>query len=57
VPSDPITLCTEELEAYRIVPLEKLIPWNRGTGPALSAWLAERSFHPQAVDFGLHIKA
>jgi hypothetical protein len=55
VPAEEIRLCAEELEEYRIVPVEKLIPWNRGTGLALSRWLAARGFHPTAVDFGKHM--
>lgn len=57
VPDSAITLCEVELADYRIVPLAKLIPWNRGTGPALSAWLATRGFTPQAVDWGQHVEA
>ena len=57
VPADAIRLSAEELEEYRIVPVEKLVPWNRGTGLALSRWLAARGFHPPAVDFGKHVEA
>jgi NADH pyrophosphatase NudC (nudix superfamily) len=57
VPADEIRLSAEELEDYRIVPVEKLVPWNRGTGLALSRWLAARGFHPQPVDFGKHVQA
>jgi NAD+ diphosphatase len=57
IPTTSITLCPQELDAYRIVPIDELIPWNRGTGPALSRWLATRGLHPTAVDFGSHIDA
>jgi NAD+ diphosphatase len=56
VPMDAIRLCEVELAEYRIVPPERLIPWNRGTGPALRAWLAARGFTPEPVDFGAHIE-
>lgn len=56
-PTDPIRLCTTELDAFRIVPIEQLVPWNRGTGIALSRWLASRGLFPEAVDFGRHIAA
>ena len=56
VPADEIRLSMEELEDYRIVPVEKLVPWNRGTGLALSRWLAARGFRPTAVDFGKHVQ-
>jgi NADH pyrophosphatase NudC (nudix superfamily) len=55
VPDTEIRLCDVELEAYRIVPVAELIPWNRGTGPALSAWLETRGYRPEAVDFGQHV--
>ena len=57
VPAASIQLCAVELEEYRIVPVAELIPWNRGTGPALGEWLATRGFKPEAVDFGRHIEA
>jgi NADH pyrophosphatase NudC (nudix superfamily) len=57
VPTAEIRLSAEELDACRIVPLAEVVPWNRGTGPALSRWLATRGFHPAAVDFGRHIEA
>jgi NAD+ diphosphatase len=34
-----IRICREELEGYKAVPIEKLRPWPRGTGPALRDWL------------------
>ena len=55
-PRGEIRLGTAELDAYRIVPLNKLVPWNRGTGLALSRWLATRGYYPEAVDFGRHIE-
>ena len=57
VPADPIRLCAEELADYRIVPIERLVPWNRGTGIALSRWLASRGFFPEAFDFGRHVES
>jgi len=56
-PRGEIRLSAEELDAFRIVPLAEVVPWNRGTGPALSRWLATRGFHRAAVDFGRHIEA
>lgn len=47
-----IKLDESELDAYREVPFAKLKPWKQGTGPALSAWLAARGYHPEPVDFG-----
>jgi ADP-ribose pyrophosphatase YjhB (NUDIX family) len=41
-----IHLCQEELVAYKEVPIEKLRPWGRGTGPALRDWLASRGYYP-----------
>jgi NADH pyrophosphatase NudC (nudix superfamily) len=55
-PADEISLCAAELEDYRVIPVAELIPWNRGTGPALADWLASRGFRPEAVDFGAHIE-
>ena len=50
-----VRLCEEELADWKAVPFGKLRPWNRGTGPALGAWLASRGFHPPMVEFGQHI--
>jgi NADH pyrophosphatase NudC (nudix superfamily) len=55
-PATAIRLCDVELAAYRIVPVAELIPWNRGTGPALSAWLQSCGYRPEPVDFGTHIE-
>jgi NAD+ diphosphatase len=38
-----ITLDTEELAAYKIVPIAKLKPWPFGTGMAVKDWLAKRA--------------
>jgi NAD+ diphosphatase len=32
----------EELESYKLIPPEKLRPWDLGTGPALKDWLERR---------------
>ena len=48
----PIRLCAEELTDYKEVPLAKLKPWPRGTGPALREWLAARGYHPPTVELG-----
>ena len=53
-PATPITLCETELDAYRIVPIAELVPWNRGTGPALRDWLASRGYRREPTDFGRH---
>ncbi|MGW8368289.1 MAG: NUDIX domain-containing protein [Gammaproteobacteria bacterium] len=55
VPSLDITLCTEELDDYRIIPIAELRPWSQGTGPALRDWLAGRGFHRAPVEFGEHV--
>jgi NADH pyrophosphatase NudC (nudix superfamily) len=52
----PITLCREELADHKEVPLERLRPWARGTGPALRDWLASRGLHPPTVEFGTPIE-
>jgi NAD+ diphosphatase len=51
----PVRLCREELADYRIVPIEKLRPWPRGTGPALRDWLASRGYHPPVAELGTPI--
>jgi NAD+ diphosphatase len=56
VPMQDIRLCEIELSEYRIVPVDRVVPWNRGTGPALSTWLAARGLYPEPVDFGRHIE-
>jgi NADH pyrophosphatase NudC (nudix superfamily) len=50
-----IRLCERELADYRFVPLAKLKPWSRGTGPALRDWLVERGYEPETAEFGEHI--
>ena len=32
----------DELEAFKVVPISKLIPWEMGTGQAVKDWLAAR---------------
>jgi NAD+ diphosphatase len=32
----------DELEAFKVVPISKLIPWKMGTGQAVKDWLAAR---------------
>ena len=39
---DEITV-GDELEAIKLVPPEKLKPWERGTGPAVKKWLHSRN--------------
>jgi NADH pyrophosphatase NudC (nudix superfamily) len=55
-PEAEIRLCEVELDAYRIVPVAELVPWNRGTGLALADWLASRGFMREATVFGGHIQ-
>lgn len=57
VPHLNIRLCEDELADYRIVPIDALKPWPRGTGPALKDWLASRGHHPETVEFGRHLDA
>lgn len=54
-PHRQITLCTEELAEFRVVPLERLRPWTRGTGPALAEWLTARGYSPEFAEFGKHL--
>lgn len=54
-PPGDITLCEEELADFRSVPIERLVPWSRGTGPALRDWLASRGFDREPVPFGRHM--
>ena len=37
-----ISMDQEELQAYKIVPIDKLQPWPFGTGKAVKDWLAKR---------------
>lgn len=39
----------EELDAYRVVPPERLKPWKQGTGLALIDWLAARGIGAQPL--------
>ena len=50
-----IRLAVDEIAGYRSVPIERLRPWSRGTGPALRDWLATRGYHPPTVEFGTHV--
>ena len=45
-----IKLCDEELTSYKEVAIEKLRPWERGTGPAVKEWLASRSLYPPNIE-------
>lgn len=47
-----IRLCEDELADYKLVPIERVKPWSRGTGPALRDWLASRGLFPEVVEFG-----
>lgn len=38
-----IRMDTDELQAYKLVPIRKLKPWPFGTGPAVKEWLAKRA--------------
>ncbi len=55
VAATPIRLCEQELEDYRAVPIDRVVPWNRGTGPALRDWLRSRGIEREMVDFGRHM--
>ena len=55
-PHEEITLCKEELADYRAIAIERLVPWSRGTGPALRDWLATRGYDRKPVPFGEHMK-
>jgi NAD+ diphosphatase len=45
-----IMLCEEELASYKEVAIEKLRPWERGTGPAVKEWLASRNLYPPSIE-------
>ena len=37
-------------DSYKEVAIEKLRPWERGTGPAVKEWLASRSLYPPNIE-------
>ncbi len=41
VPEGEVRLDTSELSTYKIVPITKVAPWDRGTGLALQDWLRD----------------
>ncbi|MEO0641042.1 MAG: NUDIX hydrolase [Bacteroidota bacterium] len=45
-----IKIDPEEIADYREVPIEKVRPWNAGTGAALEKWLNSRGYFPEAID-------
>ena len=47
-----VTLDTTELEAYKLVPIEKVRPWGSGTGYALQDWLRSRGIEKEVIPFG-----
>lgn len=55
VPALPVRLCRDELEDFRAVPIDRVRPWSRGTGPALRDWLASRGIEREMVPFGRHL--
>lgn len=44
-----IKLDTSELEDYKLVPIEKVRPWNAGTGVALRDWLRTKGIERELV--------
>lgn len=54
-PHRNVRLCSNELAEYRVVPLDRLKPWTRGTGPALADWLVQRGYSPEFAEFGEHL--
>lgn len=40
----------EELVEFRLIPKEKLKPWNFGTGPAVRDWLLSQGFPAECAD-------
>ncbi|MEL6133820.1 MAG: NUDIX domain-containing protein [Bacteroidota bacterium] len=44
-----ITIDPEEIADYREVPIEKVRPWNAGTGLALEKWLNSRGHFPEPI--------
>ncbi|WP_229317143.1 NUDIX domain-containing protein [Larkinella sp. C7] len=45
-----IQIDEEELQAYKLVPINGLKPWPFGTGPAVKDWLAKRNKEAQSTD-------
>jgi ADP-ribose pyrophosphatase YjhB (NUDIX family) len=45
-----IVLETDELAAYREVPIAEVRPWHAGTGHALADWLRSEGYEPEFVD-------
>ena len=41
-----------ELEEYKRVPIDKIRPWNSGTGYALNDWLKSKGIEAEFVRFG-----
>lgn len=52
---EEIRLDTEELADYKRVPIDRLVPWSRGTGHAVREWLASLGYQRKPVDFGEHM--
>lgn len=48
--SGEVVLDTTELAGYKIVPIEKVRPWNAGTGIGLRDWLRTRGYERELVD-------
>lgn len=51
-PHAEIALGTDELAAYKRIPIPELKPWPHGTGPALRDWLVARGYDPPILEFG-----
>jgi NAD+ diphosphatase len=47
-----VQLDRSELEAYKRVPIDKIKPWNSGTGFALNDWLKSKGITAEFVQFG-----
>lgn len=49
-PQQEIRIDTEEIADYKLVPIDKVRPWNAGTGIALRDWLRTRGYERELVD-------
>lgn len=47
-----VKIDTSELEDYKRVAIDKIRPWNSGTGYALNDWLKSRGIEAEFVRFG-----
>lgn len=51
-PDGEIRLDTTELEGYKEVPIDKVMPWASGTGYALRDWLRSKGIEKEPIPLG-----